>query len=258
MLVEAAYNANMPFKWNATRIQVLPNQRAGPGGPGSGAPPPTQSLTASTTLNTQVFTNAGGPQGGHGLLPKPLNVPPPIHPGQQQQQQQQQHHQPRGGGGSNDFTGPRDPFGNPRGMNSGGSGRQLNSSPNRSQSSVAKSSDKPDRGAPDRGPPRRGAGGGAPREERRVERSRELSRDKERSRGSPPPATSHARKRSRSPVRTRSRSPRRSTPSRSRSPRSPPRRRARTTPRYNVSVPKISLNFPESNVFDLKHRYSHM
>ena len=26
VLVEAAYNANMPFKWNATRIQVLPNQ----------------------------------------------------------------------------------------------------------------------------------------------------------------------------------------------------------------------------------------
>ncbi|XP_078579525.1 cell division cycle and apoptosis regulator protein 1-like isoform X2 [Branchiostoma floridae x Branchiostoma japonicum] len=26
VLVEATYNANMPFKWNATRIQVLPNQ----------------------------------------------------------------------------------------------------------------------------------------------------------------------------------------------------------------------------------------
>lgn len=24
MLVEAAYNQNMPFKWNATRVQVLP------------------------------------------------------------------------------------------------------------------------------------------------------------------------------------------------------------------------------------------
>lgn len=28
MLVEAAYNQNMPFKWNATRVQVLP--RANP------------------------------------------------------------------------------------------------------------------------------------------------------------------------------------------------------------------------------------
>jgi len=26
VLVEATYNANMPFKWNATRIQVLPGQ----------------------------------------------------------------------------------------------------------------------------------------------------------------------------------------------------------------------------------------
>lgn len=252
--MEAAFNANMPFKWNATRIQVLPNQRAGPGGPGSGAPPSQQGLTASTTLNSQIFTNAGPPpQGGLGLLPKPLNVPPPAHPGPQ-------HHQARGGGGgggSNDFTGPRDPFGNPRGSSSG----RPNSSPARSltgggggsQGSAAggggKSSDK---SAADRGASRRG---GAPRgEERRVERSRELSRDKERSRVSPPPA----RKRSRSPVRTRSRSPRTRTPSRSRSPRSPPRRRARTAPRYNVSVPKMSLHFPESNVFDLKHRYSHM
>ncbi|CAH1794191.1 unnamed protein product [Owenia fusiformis] len=29
VLVEASYNANMPFKWNATRIQVLPNQAMG-------------------------------------------------------------------------------------------------------------------------------------------------------------------------------------------------------------------------------------
>jgi hypothetical protein len=26
VLVEASYNANMPFKWNATRVQVLPGQ----------------------------------------------------------------------------------------------------------------------------------------------------------------------------------------------------------------------------------------
>ena len=26
VLVEAQYNASMPFKWNATRIQLLPNQ----------------------------------------------------------------------------------------------------------------------------------------------------------------------------------------------------------------------------------------
>ena len=58
------------------------------------------------------------------------------------------------------------------------------------------------------------------------------------------------RKRSRS-VSRKSRSPAR----RSRS-RSPPRRRARAAPRYNVSIPKISLHFPQSNVMELKKRYS--
>ena len=33
VLVEATYNINMPFKWNATRIQVLPNQVATPAKP---------------------------------------------------------------------------------------------------------------------------------------------------------------------------------------------------------------------------------
>merc|ERR1719228_185640 len=34
VLVEAAFNPNMPFKWNASRIQVLPNQGGGSSGPG--------------------------------------------------------------------------------------------------------------------------------------------------------------------------------------------------------------------------------
>ena len=46
----------MPFKWNATRIQVMPGSTHAPGNP-----PPPPSLTASTSLNTQVFTNTGGP-----------------------------------------------------------------------------------------------------------------------------------------------------------------------------------------------------
>ena len=33
--MEAAYNPNMPFKWNASRIQVLPNQRGGGSGGGN-------------------------------------------------------------------------------------------------------------------------------------------------------------------------------------------------------------------------------
>merc|ERR1719322_852617 len=78
---------------------------------------------------------------------------------------------------------------------------------------------------------------------RRDDRSRD--KDRSNSRASPPTLS---RKRSRSPRRTRSRS-------RSRS---PPRRRVRIAPRYNVSVPKVSLNFPDSNVYDLKKRYSNM
>lgn len=31
VLVEASYNPNMPFKWNATRLQVLSVQNQGPG-----------------------------------------------------------------------------------------------------------------------------------------------------------------------------------------------------------------------------------
>ncbi len=101
-------------------------------------------------------------------------------------------------------------------------------------------------------------------------RDRERSRDKDRGRSSPPASSSVAaggsgpssggggasststssRKRSRSPRSTRTRS-------RSRS-RSPPRRRARTTPRYNVSVPKYFLHFPGSNVLELRRRYSSM
>jgi hypothetical protein len=226
---------------------VLPSQRAAPPGPAAGALPP-QSLTASTTLNTQIFTNAGSlPQAGLGLLPKPLNVLPTAHAAPQ-------HLQSRGGaaGGPGDFSGPRDhPFVNPRAQGGGG---RFNSSPTRGSGggalgSISKGADKSDRGAP-----RKNASSGAHREERRRDRSRELSKDMERSRASPPPP----RKRSRSPVRTRSRSPRRSSPSRSRSPRSPPRRRARAGPRYSVAVPKMSLHFAESNVFDLRQRYSHM
>ena len=234
--MEAAFNANMPFKWNATRIQVLPNQRAGPGGPGSGAPPPPNITSGGGALNSQAFTNA--PQGGMGHLQKP----PPS---------QSHMNQPsRGYRDNNDFPGPgpRDPFGNPRGMSSGGGGGRNNSPPRNLGSGGLGSMGK----GSDRGSIRRGIGSGAPRDERRVERSRELSRDKDRSRGSPAP---RERKRSRSPVRTHSRSPKRGSQSRSRS---PPRRRARTTPRYNVSVPKVSLHFPESNVYDLKHRFSNM
>ena len=71
VLVEAAYNANMPFKWNATRIQVLPNQNAGVR-PNSGGPTVT-TVTTTSTLNAHAFTNA-----------PPMSHPPPPRLGQPQ------------------------------------------------------------------------------------------------------------------------------------------------------------------------------
>ncbi|XP_059052766.1 cell division cycle and apoptosis regulator protein 1-like [Achroia grisella] len=38
VLVEATYNPNMPFKWNATRVQVLPSVPSGPSNPKSNPP----------------------------------------------------------------------------------------------------------------------------------------------------------------------------------------------------------------------------
>ena len=101
-----------------------------------------------------------------------------------------------------------------------------------------------------RSPPRRARPDRAEREQGN-DRDREKRNDGEREKDS---TARSSRKRSRSPSR-RSRSPARRSKSRSRS---PPRRRARTTPRYNVSVPKISLNFPHSSVMELKKRYHNL
>lgn len=74
VLVEAGYNPNMPFKWNATRIQVLPNQRSGPTGPPAAAagvplqqqqppqqqqkPPTSMQVNPTATPNTMAFSNS--------------------------------------------------------------------------------------------------------------------------------------------------------------------------------------------------------
>ncbi|KAI9553319.1 hypothetical protein GHT06_021217 [Daphnia sinensis] len=58
-----------------------------------------------------------------------------------------------------------------------------------------------------------------------------------------------SRSNSRSPGRKRSRSPQNSPP---------PRRRVRTTPRYSVQIPKVSLDCREANLLELRRRYSHM
>ena len=78
VLVEAAYNANMPFKWNATRIQVLPNQNArqgpnaGPGGQTNASlPTSVSSVTTTSTLNAHAFANTAQPP------PVQMSHPPP-------------------------------------------------------------------------------------------------------------------------------------------------------------------------------------
>lgn len=58
MLVEASFNPNMPFKWNATRIQVLPNQRAG--GPPTNVNPP-----QATPVSVQSKQAPNPPKPGH-------------------------------------------------------------------------------------------------------------------------------------------------------------------------------------------------
>ena len=60
--MEAAYNPNMPFKWNATRIQVLPNQRGGGGGGGGAGAPPVSSGAGQvnpTATPNQGWTDRG-------------------------------------------------------------------------------------------------------------------------------------------------------------------------------------------------------
>lgn len=201
----------MPFKWNATRIQVLPNQNVRPGSQQQQQQQIAAATTVTTTssLNAHAFSNAAPPAN--------MSHPPPRIPSNPVMPQQQRN-EAAFGGRTNDAP----------------SMRMRNTSP-------AREPMKP-----------RGSNDHRRRDERSSTRDRdrdhrERSRDKERARGSPTPSTASSRKRSRSP-------PRRS---RSRS-RSPPRRRIRTAPRYNVSVPKVSLNFPESSVCELKKRYSNM
>jgi len=56
VLVEASYNPNMPFKWNATRIQVLPMTGAATARTQSG-------LTKGFSAATQNSYNAVPPPG---------------------------------------------------------------------------------------------------------------------------------------------------------------------------------------------------
>ena len=239
VLVEASFNPNMPFKWNATRVQVLPNQSVGQQGGGGGGfsgnmnrhqqggpgPGPFQ----STNQLGSAF-NDGGRQGGN------MDRNTRFDGGMRNRNDNN-----RGGGGmrgGNNDNDMRQGGHNDRNQDRGQNNRQRSPLLPRPRQ---RNNEREERN-------------NEVRESRneRNERQRDWKDDRDRDKESVPRVS---RKRSRSPSR-RSRSPvNRRTRSRSRS---PPRRRARAAPRYNVSVPKVSLHFPGSNVMDLKKRYSNL
>ena len=251
VLVEASFNPNMPFKWNATRVQVLPNQSAGGGGNFSGNMGGRQNQQGggggggggfqSTNQLGSAFGDGGGPGGGRGGN-NDRNTR--FDGGMRNRNDNNMRGGPGGPGGGgmrggNDIDIRGGHGGNDRGQDR----NQRQRSPPRQRQ---RNNDREDRGGRDMNMDR-----GDMRNERQ-ERQREWKEREERDKDSMPRGS---RKRSRSPSR-RSRSPV-SRRSRSRS-RSPPRRRARATPRYSVSVPKMSLKFPHSTVMDLKKRYSNL
>merc|ERR1719239_97656 len=326
VLVEAAFNPNMPFKWNATRVQVITGpgsggpgggqggpqqnqqQGGGPGGPGGpqggrlrgpggpgGMGGPGGNFQGTNQLGS-AFGGDGPHQGGPG---GPRGGPDRGGPGGPERASRfdrgmgDMRGGPGGGGpgnmrggddsrgGGNDMRGgpmmrgndmgggnrgPHGDMGGPRGGDMRGPdmrGGDMRGPDLRGGGAEARggdaggpnmrgghSADRRNNDRPNRSPPRRARPDRAERDQGN-DRDREKRNDGEREKDS---TARSSRKRSRSPSR-RSRSPVRRSKSRSRS---PPRRRARTTPRYNVSVPKISLNFPRSSVMELKKRYHNL
>lgn len=200
VLVEASYNANMPFKWNATRVTQLPTggNDSGAGGQGNMNSMGSQGGGFGRGGGQQRgFGNqggfGGGAQGGFGGG---------NHGGFGSGNQGG-----FGGGNQGGFGGNQGGFG----MNQGGFGSGGNMGNDRSRDR--------DRPARNRSPIRR-------QENRREDRERS------------------SRKRSRSKSNSKARSP--------------PRRKAKNLPRYNVSVPKVSLTYPVTNVTELQKRYKSM
>ncbi|XP_050391615.1 cell division cycle and apoptosis regulator protein 1-like [Patella vulgata] len=189
VLVEAAFNASMPFKWNATRIQLLPGQQP----QGVNVQPTMKSnIGMGQILHSNVNANIQPTQMSMNAVP-----PPPL----------MSH-------GANDYRSGI--------LSSQGSSSRMG--PN--QPPIHRSE-------PNRFSSMKDREKHADRERER--RDRDRIRDVRRKR-SPP-------RHSRSPVR------------------SPPRKRApssRSTPRYVVQIPKLSLNLKNANVVMLKTRYSNM
>ena len=309
----------MPFKWNATRIQVLPNQQQRNVGGSQGGPNTSsnnsghgtnsdvstsqgaRSVNPSATPNAQAFSNTGSNTQAVGGPPPA----PKIHSREGGYGNHSHRDQERGSGSSSARAGvglgapPR-----------GGSTSNLQKSNNLTGDNSR--NDRERRGGATRDDGSRGGGNSSQRGMPNYSGSGTGSRDRERDRGdrdrdrhSSSKDKDESSKRARSPITgsglqsnltggiKRSRSPVKDKidrdnrsrdktskslddnrdaaggKSRSRS-RSPPRRRQRrderddrdrpggSRHRYSVSVPKIPLHFPGSNVMELKKRYSNM
>lgn len=240
VLVEASYNANMPFKWNATRIQVLPNQNvasnqmtqvansqplvmSSPTIVGSSPLAVTGTVVTPTMAHTPVMAPSIAPPVSPSItpsIPAPVAAPPPVQPPaitQQPPPLMAQIRQP----------GPAQPQPPPL-IQQGAAVRVPMSSSRRSSMGMRFDRDR-EREQRDKD-----------RDMRERER-RDQRRDKSSS------------KRPRSPSNHRSHSP-------SQRARSPKRRRGnpRVVPRYVVQIPKLSLETNEANVIILKSRYSNL
>lgn len=270
VLVEASYNPNMPFKWNATRIQVLPNQvNVQPGNNARSAIAAAQpSAVAATVLTSPVSVNLNVPT-GVSLNAAIANIASSqaqyaaasVAPtGRWQVQQEiatiEQMPQQRL---SIQYDGRMD---NPHSWVKEVEYTDMveNKAQQRLGIQFDGRMDNPHQWVPEMeyseivenkaprmsGMQRRHNSPPVSRRER--ERERESRREERRERLGyreidryvPPP-----------PSRKRSRSPRRQS-------RSPPRRRQRMIPRYTVQIPKISLDMKEANVMELKKRYTNL
>ncbi|XP_063966780.1 cell division cycle and apoptosis regulator protein 1-like isoform X1 [Lytechinus pictus] len=268
VLVEATYNASMPFKWNATRIQLLnsPMEQQV-----AQAPPPQQQQHHAAMKMQQLkqmqqqqqssrIENVSQqfkmlkqsqqpllktPQGGnmmptHNQQPPPpglLGNPPPLLQQPPQGVVQQ----------------PALLQGNTQAMqNLAGAYAHQGRSSQISQQSIGRrdfsssgSSRDRDRER-DRERERDRAQREREREREREHRERERERERERR------ERERVREREKSPVK-RSRSPRRS-----KSPRRSPRRTKRVVQRYCVQIPRFALDIPKSDVIELHKRYMNM
>eukprot|EP00106_Octopus_bimaculoides_P005640 XP_014773082.1 PREDICTED: cell division cycle and apoptosis regulator protein 1-like [Octopus bimaculoides] len=239
VLVEATYNPNMPFKWNATRIQVLPNQNVAPAPMGQIANSQTLVISNPTTLvgssplgvtatvvtptiaQTPVMAPSIAPPVSPNItpsIPTPVAAPPPVQPPTINQQPPPLMGQIRP---------PVATVAPPPSLIQQSGTIRVPMSARRGTMGMRFDRDR-EREQRDKD-----------REMRERER-REQRRDKS------------LNKRPRSPNNHRSHSP-------SQRARSPKRRRnPRVVPRYVVQIPKLSLETKEANVMVLKSRYSNL